>query len=141
MQKQVHTIEENKALIRLLFDEALQRGNLALINEMFSADFIDHSTPDQQAGPNGVKDYFSAIRTGFPDIHVTLEDVIAEGDKVVVYTIWRGIHLGIYEGVLPTGRPVVRTLIQIFRIVHGRIAEEWNEGGGLLDTIEEEVLR
>lgn len=132
MHKQADTIEANKALLHLLFEEALQRGSLALIDEIFAADFVDHSTPDQQAGHDGVKDYFVAVRTGFPDIRVRIDDMIAEGDKVVVRTTWRGTHSGIYEGVAPTGRAVTRTLIQIFRIVDGKIMEEWNEGGGLI---------
>jgi steroid delta-isomerase-like uncharacterized protein len=133
MSKDADPIEENKALLRLVFEEALQRGNLALIDEIFAADFVDHSTPDQPVGRDGVKEYFVAVRSGFPDIRVTLDDVIAEADKVVVRTTWRGTHLGSYEGIAPTGRVVTRTLIQIFRIVNGRIAEEWNEGSGLLN--------
>lgn len=126
----------NKALIRRLFEEAINRGNLAIVNEVFSADFVDHSTPGQPAGPGGVRDYFAAIRGGFPDVQVALEDVLADGDKVVVRTTWRGIHLGSYEGIAPTGKPAMRTLIQVFRIADGVIIEEWNEGGGLLESVQ-----
>lgn len=128
--------EENKSLLLCLFEEAIHLGNMSIVDEVFSADFVDRSSPDQSAGPQGVKAYFIAIRTGFPDIHVTMNDLIAEGDKVVVRSTWSGTHLGAYEGVAPTGRRATRTLIQIFRIVEGRIMEEWNEGGGLLDVIE-----
>ncbi|SRR6266567_4698239 len=124
-------IAENKALIVQLFEEALHQGNLALVDELFSSDFVDHSTPDQAAGAAGVKAYFVAVRTGFPDIHVSIDDLIAEGDRVVVYSTWRGTHTGTYTGSAPTGRMVVRTLIQIFRIVNGKIVEEWNEGRDL----------
>jgi predicted ester cyclase len=134
MSKPDSTLEENKALVRLLFEEGLHRGNLAIVGEVFSADFVDHSTPGQPAGPGGVSDYFAALRAGFPGVRVTLEDVIAEGDRVVVRTGWRGTHLGTYEGIAPTGRTATRTLIQIFRIVDGLIVEEWNEGGGMLET-------
>src|SRR5579863_7825986 len=84
---------ENKALIQLLFEEVIQGGNLAKVDEIFSADFVDLSTPDQWAGREGVKGYLRMVRTGFPDLSVTLDDVIAEGDRVVVRSTWRGTHL------------------------------------------------
>lgn len=129
--------EANKALVRLLFEEVIQGGNLAKVDDIFSTDFIDHSTPGQQAGREGVKEYLQMVRTGFPDLHVALDDIIAEGDRVVVRTTWCGTHLGIY-GIAPTGKSVTRTMIQIFLVVDGVIVEEWNEGGGLLDSVQKD---
>ena len=129
------SIEENKALIRILF-EAFNRGNLAIVDEVFSPHFVDHSTPDQTIGPQGVKDYFAMVHTGFPDMQVAIDVLIAEGDSLAVRTVWRGTHLGEYEGVAATSKQVVRTMIQIFRIADGKIVEEWNEGGGLLDSVQ-----
>jgi steroid delta-isomerase-like uncharacterized protein len=126
---------EQKALLHRLYDEALQGGDLALIERLFAPDFVDHSTPDQPAGPAGVRDYFHAVRCGFPDIQVTVEQIIAENDHVAVRTIWRGTHLGSYEGLPASGQRVSRTLIQIFRMTDGLICEEWNEGSGLLDML------
>jgi predicted ester cyclase len=125
---------ENRALVERLFGEAIHEGNLAVVDEMFSVGFVDHSTPDQVAGPAGVKDYFVAVRTGFPDMRVSIDDLIVEGDKVVVRSTWRGTHTGNYAGSAPTGKRVVRTLMQIFRIVDGKFVEEWNEGGELIDV-------
>lgn len=136
MDKSPHVPEENKAIIHLLFEEALQRGNLELIETIFSPDFIDHSTPDQLPGHAGVKNYFLELRRGFPDLQVTLEDVIAEGDRVAVRTTWHGTHLGTYEGVPPAGKRATRSLIQIFRFENGLIVEEWNEGPGLLSAVQ-----
>jgi steroid delta-isomerase-like uncharacterized protein len=124
--------QENKALIRQVFEEAVNQGNLAVVDALFSPDFVDHSTPDQVPGPEGVKSYFASIRASFPDMYVTIDDMIAEGDKVVVRTTWRGTHQGEYEGIAPTGKQVARTLIQIFRIEGGQILEEWNEGESLI---------
>jgi predicted ester cyclase len=135
MSEPDNTSEDYKALIRRLFEAGLHQGDMAFVDRFFSADFVDHSTPGQPPGPRGVRDYFAAIRAGFPDVRVTLEDVIAEGDRVVVRTTWHGTHQGVYEGIAPTGKPVTRTLIQIFRIADGVIVEEWNEGGGLLDSV------
>lgn len=125
--------------MRQLFAEALGQGRLELIDSLFSPDFIDHSTPDQEPGYAGVKAYFSAIRDGFPDIQVSIDDLIVQGEKVALRTTWRGTHLGIYEGVSPTGQSTARTLIQIFRIVDNLITEEWNEGPGMLDGFQEQA--
>jgi|SRR5581483_1876987 len=126
---------ENKALLTRLYEEALNRGNLDIIDQLFAPDFVDRSTPDQPPGPASVRNYFREIRGGFPDIRVVCDDAIAEGDRVVVRTIWSGTHLGSYEGVAATGRRVARTLIQIFRVAEDQIVEEWNEGAGLLDAL------
>ena len=125
--------ESNKFLIRQVFEEALNHGNIEIVDALFSSSFVDHSTPEQVSSTQGVKDYFAQVRGGFPDIHVAIDDLIAADDTVAVRTTWRGTHLGVYEGTAPTGRQVKRTMIQIFRIVNDRISEEWNEGRGLLE--------
>ena len=123
----------NKAIMHRVFEEGLNQGRLEVLDELFSTRFVDHSTPGQVAGVEGVKEYFAAVRGGFPDMRVSIEDIVAEGEKVVVRTTWRGTHQSTYDGVPASGRQVARTMIQIFRIVHSQIEEEWNEGGSLLD--------
>ena len=127
--------QEKKALIRRVFDDALNRGELSLLDQLFASNFVDNATPEQIPGPQGVRDYFQAVRTGFPDMHVTIDDLLAEGDKVVVRTTWSGTHQGIYEGIAPTGRAVSRTMIQIFRVADSKIQEEWSEGGSLSEYL------
>lgn len=126
------SVEANKAIIRQLIEEVINQGNLALIDDLFDATFVDHSAPEQPPGQAGARNYIAAVRTGFPDLHVSIEDLIAEGDKVVVRTIWRGTHQGAYEGMAPTDKRAARTMMQIFRVANGKLAEEWNEGPGLL---------
>ncbi len=126
---------EHKRLIQRLFNEGFNDGKLAVVDELFHPDFVDRSTADQLPGIQGVKDYIWMVRTGFPDIFITIDDLIAEGDKVVVRTTWRGTHQGEYEGMMPTGKRVMRTMIQIFRIVDGRLYEEWVEGEGLGELV------
>ncbi len=111
---------------------------MAVVDEIFSPDFRDNSTPAQLPGVEGVKGYILAVREGFPDIHVTIEDMIAEADKIAVRTRWHGTHLGTYEGIAPTGKHVTRTMIQLFSIVDGKIAPEWVEGIGLEQAITEQ---
>lgn len=128
---------QKREMLRLLFAEALNEGKLSLIARLFAPDFIDHSTPTQATGYAGVREYFAAVRAGFPDLRVTLEDMLVEGERVAVRTTWRGTHLGEYEGVAPTGKTVSRSLIQIFHFADDLIAEEWNAGTGLLENIQE----
>ena len=113
----------NKALIRSLYD-AINAGELDIIETLFAHDFADRSAPEQEAGPQGVRAYFVELRASLPDLRVSIEDLLAEGEKVAVRTSWRGTTAG--------GDERSRSLIQIFRIVEGLIREEWNEGGALL---------
>jgi predicted ester cyclase len=122
--------EANK-IIRRLVEEVLNQGKLDVIDELFAPNFVDRSTGEQVPGPEGVRQFVSAVRAGFPDLLVSVDDLIAEGDKVVIRTTWQGTHQGIYAGKAPTGRQARRTMIQIFRLANGTFVEEWNEGAGL----------
>ncbi|MFL5700011.1 MAG: ester cyclase [Ktedonobacteraceae bacterium] len=127
--------EANKALMRRLFEEGFHSGKLAVVDEIFHPNFVDRSTPEQPPGTEGVKDYISMVRTGFPDISITIEDLVAEEERVVVRTTWRGTHLGEYEGIAPTGKQVRRSMIQIFHVKDGKLLEEWSEGESLRQQI------
>ena len=127
--------EANKALMRRLFEEGFHSGKLAVVDEIFHPNFVDRSTPEQPPGTEGVKDYISMVRTGFPDISITIEDLVAEEVRVVVRTTWRGTHLGEYEGIAPTSKQVTRSMIQIFHVKDGKLLEEWSEGEGLSQQI------
>lgn len=125
-------MDAHKVLIYQLYEEVFTHGKLELIEHLFAESFIDHSTPDQLVGREGVMAYARAIRAGFPDLEISIEDLVVEGNTVAVRTSWRGTHLGVYEGMQPSGQRVQRTLMQFFHIVDGLFAEEWNEGQGLL---------
>jgi predicted ester cyclase len=127
--------EANKALMRRLFEEGFHSGKLAVVDEIFHPNFVDRSTPEQLPGTEGVKDYISMVRTGFPDISITIEDLVAEEEKVVVRSTWRGTHLGEYEGIAPTSKQVTRSMIQIFHVKDGKLLEEWSEGESLRQQI------
>jgi len=121
--------------MRRLFEEGFHSGKLAVVDEVFHPNFVDRSTPEQPPGTEGVKDYISMVRTGFPDISITIEDLVAEEESVVVRTTWRGTHLGEYEGIAPTGKQVTRSMIQIFHVKDGKLLEEWSEGESLSQQI------
>ena len=118
--------EYNKTLIRRVFEDGLNRGDVDGIAQLTAPEFIDHDIHVEtglSGGPEDMRQALIAIRRGFPDIHVTIEDIIAEGDQVVVRNTWRGTHLGEFNGIAPTGNPVEVTGIVIWRIVDGLIAE------------------
>ena len=123
--------EANRTLIKHVYTEGFNQGILSVVDELFASHFLDRSTPNQEPGTEGVKAYIRAVRAGFPDIAVTIEDLIATEERVVVRTTWRGTHLGAYENLTPTGKQVTRTMIQIFRVEDGKLCEEWSEGESL----------
>jgi len=125
------SVEANKTIIRRLFEEALNQGHLAVVDELYTSNFVDHSTPSQIPGPKGVKEYLTMVRADFPDVHVTIDDLIAEGDKVVVRTTWRATQQSSHEDITPSNTQVTRTMIHIFHLQGGKIHQEWNEGEGL----------
>jgi steroid delta-isomerase-like uncharacterized protein len=118
--------EQNKALSRRIAEECFNKGNLAVADEVIAADFVDHSAPPGLApGVEGFKQLVAMYRNAFPDIRTTIDDVIAEGDKVVIRWTGRGTHKGELMGIAPTGKTVTVTGIGIDRIANGKIVEHW----------------
>jgi steroid delta-isomerase-like uncharacterized protein len=117
--------EENKALVRRAY-EALNQGNWEVTYEAFSPDIVVHNASTTMQGLEAYKQFVSAFLTAFPDARFTLEDVIAEGDTVVVRHTWRGSHTGNFRGIPPTGKQVSGTAIIITRNVNGKAVELWS---------------
>ena|SRR5437899_2971856 len=118
--------EENKALNRRLVEEGFSKGNFAVLDELIADDCLDHSAPPgTPSGRGGVIQFFTMFRSAFPDLHYTIEDQIAEGDKVVTRNIWRGTHQGAFLGLPPTGKQVTVTGIDITRWAGGKAVEHW----------------
>jgi steroid delta-isomerase-like uncharacterized protein len=119
-------LEANKALYRRWFDEVVSEGNLALADELLADDYAMHFPGiDAPVDREGHEQLVLMFRTGFPDWVETVEDVIAEGDRVVVRVVGRGTHEGEFQGIPPTGRRVIATGVGIARIANGQIAETW----------------
>ena len=124
--------EENKAKVRRLIEEFINKGNLAVADEIFVTNFVDHSpaagtTPDRQ----GIKQYVTMLHSAFPDFHCAVEDLIAEGNRVVVRLTCRGTHRGELMGISPTDRQVNVTGISILHFAGGKVEERWNNTGNL----------
>jgi steroid delta-isomerase-like uncharacterized protein len=126
------TAETNKAIIRRIVEEIQNGGNLALIDELLAPNFVNH-TPAPGLSPDreGIKHLFSMFRAAFPDGSMTIEDMIAEEEKVVTRKTYRGTHLGEFLGIPPTGRHISVGLIDMMRVVDGKVVEHWSVGDDL----------
>ncbi len=123
--------EENKAIARRLyetFNRAVSTGNMSLLDEVIAANGVDRNpAPGQAPGLEGVKQVFDQFRAAFPDFTFTVEDMIAEGDKVASRISTRGTHKGDFQGIPATGKQVTQTGIDILRIAGGKVVERWGE--------------
>jgi len=116
--------EENKALMRRWI-EAVNQRNLAVFDELCAPEFVYHDASKTMQGLEPYKQFLSMYLTAGPDLHFTIEDEVAEGDKVVTRYTTRGTHLGSFMGIPPTGKHVTVTGIAITRIANGKAVEEW----------------
>ena len=121
------SIVENKALARRSF-EAFNQRDLSAADEIYAPSYMLHSPiapPDLPIGSEGVRQQHAGYLAAFPDEQITVEDLIAEGDRVAVRVTVRGTHRGIFMGVAPTGRPVALEAITIYRVDAEKIVEDW----------------
>jgi steroid delta-isomerase-like uncharacterized protein len=116
--------EENKALVKRMTEEFWNTGNMDAIDEFFSADYVGHD-PSGTMDMEKLKQSAAAYFAGFPDLHITTDDLLAEGDKVVKRWTAHCTHMGEYLGIPATGNKLVVTGIEIFRIAGGKIEEVW----------------
>jgi steroid delta-isomerase-like uncharacterized protein len=119
--------EENKATFRRYVEEVGNAGNLDLADDVFDR-YLAHQ-PDGsvlERGPEDVKRFMGEFRSAFPDFHSTVEDQLAEGDKVVTRWRMRGTHEGEFRGIAPTGNELDITGMGIFRFSDGKVVESWD---------------
>ncbi len=121
---------DNTALIRRWFEEVWNKGREEAVDEMFADDGVANGLVDDAGqplrGPEGFKPFFRRFREAFPEIDVTVEDTVSEGDKVAARCTVRGSHRGDSLGLAATNKPVEFTGICIVRVRDGKIAEAWN---------------
>ena len=119
--------EENKAIARWVY-EIVSTGDFERATEI-----VDQDAPDNELLPHDpparlidtFKETFAEAREGFPDLSITVEDVMAEGDRVTARVVMRGTHRGEFQGIAPTGKRVEVRAIDMFRISGGKIVEHW----------------
>jgi steroid delta-isomerase-like uncharacterized protein len=126
--------EENKVLTRRSW-LIVAEGNLDTLEdalaEVYAEDIVVHEPDEDVRGVEGLKQFVSMIRSAIPDLRITLEEDIAEGDKVVSRWRAQGTHQGELMGIAPTGNQVMITGITIHRIEEGKIVEEWENWDAL----------
>ncbi len=120
------SLEYNKMIVRRQFEELINNRNLAVLDTDMAERFIDHEAPPTQPpGPEGVKQWIKRLHQDVPDLHVTIEDIVAEGDKVVVRNTWRGTHTGPFMGMAPTGKRFELKGMVLWRLADGKLMERW----------------
>ena len=125
--------EENKALFRRFMEQVGNKGDLSVIDELMTADFVEHEPlgPGMLPGRDGVKQFFQGWRTGFPDGKITLDVEVAEGDLVTCFETWQGTHTGEFMGIPASGKQVKFEAVDIIRVADGQFVEHW----GIIDAL------
>lgn len=121
-------MSEGTGLIKRFYTEVIEGGNLALIDELSTNDFVDHEEglPGQPPGLDGVRYFVNAVRTAFPDIKAkTIEPYLTDGDMEACQVILTGTHRGEMAGIPATGKTVEFGGTDIIRVVDGKVAEHW----------------
>ena len=118
------SLEENKTIIRKMI-EAVNEQNLDSLGQLIATDFVYHMPMQQIQGLVVMKQGVEEEIHSFPDLHVTIEDIIAEGDKVCVRLKETATHTGEFRGLAPTGKKLTYTAVTIWRIVDGKVVEGW----------------
>jgi steroid delta-isomerase-like uncharacterized protein len=114
-------------------EEVFNQGNTSLVDELFAPDFVEHEElpPGIPPGREAVKVMYTMFRNAFPDFKITIDDMIAEGDKVVAHSTWTGTQKGEFMGIPPTGKSVSFGVFDTIRIADGKFVEHW----GLMDSM------
>jgi C-1 hydroxylase len=115
------SLKKNKVIIRKMV-EAMNERDLDLLDEFIAHDYVDHT--HNLRGPEELKKFLTVLYKGL-DLHFSIEDMIAEGEKVWVRMSFIGMHVGDFMGFVPTYKKATETAIQMYRIVNGKIVENW----------------
>jgi steroid delta-isomerase-like uncharacterized protein len=121
------SVEENKILAHRMVDDCINKNNQAVADEIFAADFINHSpqfgvTPDRA----GLKQMIAGLHQGFGDYHLAIEEIIAEDDKIALRVRNTGTHTGNLMGIPPTHKRMDLCSITILHVADGKVTERWN---------------
>lgn len=120
-------LQANARLIERYFEEVWNQGKVDVLDELLTSDYRNHSPglPDPLPGPAGLKPIVLMMRSGLPDLHYTIEDLVVAADRVAVYVRMTGTHTGSFFGIEPTGMAIDVRQMQIEWIRDGRICQHW----------------
>jgi predicted ester cyclase len=119
------SLEQKKAVVRRCWQECFNKRNLAIVDEFVATEYVWHGPSQEVSGPEGIKQLITVFLTAFPDLQMTFEDQMGEGDKIASRWTVRGTHQGDLFGIPPTGKQVTFTGLVISRMVGNQITEEW----------------
>ncbi len=119
------SIAENKAMVRRVFETAINSGDEAALDELLAADYVNHDMPAPAPGAEGFKQVVGLFRAAFPDMRVTIEDEFADGDLAGTRGRFTGTHKGDFMGVPASGQPINVKYIDLWRVRDGKLAENW----------------
>ncbi|MFN2198908.1 MAG: ester cyclase [Anaerolineales bacterium] len=128
--------EPNKMMVRRTFEAIWNQANETIFEERFARDYVGHSLTEIH-GPQGGRQFAAMMRRAFPDFHYTIEDEIAEGDRVVQRWTARGTHTGNFQDIPATGKQVTIAGISIYRVANDKLVEGWTSADmlGLLQQM------
>ena len=120
------SVEQNKAVVRRVVEEVINKGNIALFDELVASNFVEHGLPPGfPPGARGTKQFFSLLRAAFPDFHYTIEDMVGEGDYVALRLTSQGTMKGEFMGMKPSGKHAVWSSMDFARLKDGKVVEYW----------------
>jgi steroid delta-isomerase-like uncharacterized protein len=121
--------EQNKELVRQFIEEVFNKGNVHMVDSLVAPTFVEHEElpPGIPNDREGVKLLPNMMHSAFPDFKATIEDMIADGDKVVIRMTWEGTQKGEFMGIPPTGKSMSIGVIDIMRIASGQLVEHWGQ--------------
>ncbi len=118
--------EDNKAVSRRFYEEVINQKQLAVINEVAGDNYLSHDfPPGLPPGREGLKIFISVFHAAFPDGHLTIDQMIAEGDTVATRLTFHGTHTGEFQGIAPTGKKVTIPALDMARFESGKLVEHW----------------
>jgi len=126
-------LERNKEIIRTLAEDVIHRGAIERVAEFFAPDYRPHdpSNPARRGGLEGAREFIAMLHAGMSDVRYAIEDLIAEGDRVVYRWTLQGTHTGVFMGIPPSGKSIRVTGMDMFRLEGGKIVESWASADAL----------
>jgi steroid delta-isomerase-like uncharacterized protein len=116
--------KDNKAVMRRVFEEVINKGNLAIVDEFIAKNYVVHTPMGQEyRGPEGFKQMITMTLTAFPDLHMTINNIIGEDDRVAIYFTYSGTHKGDMMGIAPTGKNINIPAALFIRFANGKEVE------------------
>jgi steroid delta-isomerase-like uncharacterized protein len=127
----IEAASEEENLVRRFYQEVINRGNIAAVQELVAEHFLEHTPaalPGQpRKGPEAIIWFVPRVRLAFPDLHARIDDVLVDGDKVAARVTWTGTHTGEFLGTTPTGKGIRVTGLDVVRVADGKLVEHWGQ--------------